>query len=100
MTSTKPVRKMNRDEMIQMVDVLLHPKGRGLSSEDLTYQLNVVCLNCPDPSAAMDILVETLPPITAEELVGRALSCPPRDIAAVPYSKLAENHPLRKMKFG
>ncbi|MEI9988065.1 MAG: hypothetical protein WDN69_36155 [Aliidongia sp.] len=92
------VKKLNHDELIQLVDNLLHPKGRGFSSADLTNQLNLVCVNCPDPSAAMDIITETLPPATAQELVDRALSCPPRDIETVPVSKLAANHPLRKMK--
>lgn len=90
--------RLTRSELVRLVDNILHPKERGFSSEEITAQLNLVCVNCPDPAAAMDIMIETLAPVTAEELVNRALSYAPRDVSTVPETELSSNHPLRKMK--
>jgi hypothetical protein len=92
------VRRLERQELIQLVDNILHPKGRGLSSQEITDQLNLVCANCPDPAAAMDIIIEAMPPITAKELVDRVLTCPPRDVSTVSTSELPPNHPLRALR--
>lgn len=90
--------EMTHDALVQLVNNLLHPQGRSLTSEQLNRQLLLFCINCPDPIAAMDIVIDTPPPVTAEELVGRALACPFRDIAGVPESELPATHPLRHMK--
>ncbi len=89
---------MTHDKLVQLVDNLLHPQGRGFTSEQLNQQLLLFCINCPDPMAAMDIAIDTPPPVTAEELVERALARPFRDIASVPESELPATHPLRHMK--
>lgn len=91
-------KRLTRDELIHLVDNILHPRGRGFSSEEINAQLDTVCINCPDPALALDIITETRPPVTAEELVDRALACPPRDVATLPESELSLNHPLRRMK--
>jgi len=92
------VKKLTREKLIQLVDNVLSPKGRGFASGELNQQLLLFCVNCPDPIAAMDVVVETRPPVTASELVDRALAYPRRDVAGVPETELASTHPLRYMR--
>jgi hypothetical protein len=91
-------QKLRREEMVQLLDNVLNPKGRGFTSEQINQQLLLVCLNCPDPAAAMDIVLETPPPASAGQLVDRALACPARDVTSLPESELPLTHPLRHMK--
>jgi hypothetical protein len=91
------VRRLSHDEMIQFVDNVLRPKGRGFSSEEINMQLITFCLNCPDPAAAMDIVIETKGPVTASQLVDKALACEPRNPNDLPESELAMSHPFRHM---
>ena len=93
-------KKLTHDALVQLVDNLLHPQGRGFTSEQLNQQLLLFCINCPDPIAAMDIVIDTPPPITATELVGRAFACPFREVASVPESEIPQTHPLRHMNLG
>lgn len=91
------VRRLTRDEMIRLVDNILAPEGRGFSSEEINEQLDLVCINSPDPAAALDMIIETPPPVTAAQLVERALACPPRDVRSLSGSELALDHPLRRL---
>jgi hypothetical protein len=90
--------KLTFMEMVQLVDNILQPKGRGFTSEQINQQLLLFCINCPDPAAAMDIVLEARAPVTTRQLVDKALACPPRDLAHLPESELALTHPLRYMK--
>ena len=45
----------------------------------------------------MDIVIDTPPPVTAEELVQKAFACPFREVANVPEAELPATHPLRHM---
>lgn len=92
------VRRLSYEEMVQFVDNVLQPKDRGFTSEEINDQLFTFCANCPDPAGALDIVVETVGPVTARELVDKALSQLPRDPATLPESDLALTHPLRLMK--
>lgn len=92
------VKRLSYEEMVQYVDNVLQPKDRGFTSEEINEQLLTFCANCPDPAAAMDLVIETMGPITARELVDKALDQTPRDPAALPESELALAHPLRSMK--
>jgi hypothetical protein len=90
-------KKLTHDALVQLVDNILHPQGKDLTSEQLNRQLLLFCINCPDPSAAMDIVIDTPPPVTAEELVQKAFACPFREVANVPEAELPATHPLRHM---
>jgi hypothetical protein len=92
------VKRLSYEEMVQYVDNVLRPKDRGFSSDEINDQLFTFCANCPDPAAALDIVIETMGPITAKELVDKALSQTPRDPATLPEAELALTHPLRSMK--
>ena len=91
------VRRLSYDEMVKVMDNIINPRGRGFSSEEINEQLIMFCLNCPDPAAAMDIVVEDMAPLTASEFVDKALACKPRSVADVPESELPLSHPLRHM---
>lgn len=91
------VARLTREQMIEFVQNILEPSDDS-SEEHVTDQLNVVCLNSPDPAGAMDIIIETPPPITAVELVDRILSLPHREISTLPHNALSRNHPLRTLK--
>ena len=90
--------RLTYEEMVQYVDNVLRPKDRGFTSEQIGDQLLAFCINCPDPAAAMDIVIETRGSVSARELVDAALRCPPRDPSTLPESELALTHPLRHMK--
>ena len=92
------VKRLTYEEMIQFVDNVMNPKGRGFTSEEINEQLLNFCANCPDPAAALDIVIESTGPVTAKQLVDEALNRLPRDPATLPESELALTHPLRVMK--
>jgi hypothetical protein len=94
---TTIVRKLQRNELVRLVGNITHPKDTGWTSEEINQQLLVFCINCPDPAAAMDLMIECMTPMSAEELVDKALSYPPRDVASLPKSELPLTHPLRHM---
>src|SRR5690242_15532816 len=87
--------KLTRAEMIQFIKNITHPVG--FTSEEINHQLLCICATCPDPAAAMDLVLECGAPITAEELVDRALLCRPRNVTRLPDSELAAARPLRRM---
>jgi hypothetical protein len=91
-------KKLKREQLIELVDNVMHPKGRGFTSQELNDQLLSFCINCPDPAAAMDLVVEAVEPMTAAQLVNKALAYPIREAASLPESELAMSHPLRHMK--
>lgn len=92
------VKRLSYEELVQYVDNVLRPRDRGFTSEEIDDLLFTFCANCPDPAAALDIVIETMGPVTAKELVDKALSQSPRDPATLPESELALSHPLRSMK--
>ena len=89
------VKKLDRDELIEIVKVILRPKG--FTSQEIDQKLLLFAANCPDPAGAMDLIIETLGPITAEEIVDRSLALPARDPRSLSESELHPNHPLRGM---
>jgi hypothetical protein len=92
------VAKLTYDQMISMVENVMRPDGKGITSEQINRQLFLVCANCPDPAGALDIIIETKGPIDAKGLVDMALALPPRDPVFLPQSELATTHPLRYMR--
>jgi len=88
---------LNYTRLVELVDNVLNPKERGFTSEEINRQLLLFCMNCPDPAAAMDVVVETPHPTTARELVDRCLSFPYRDISSISLSEMAASHPIRHM---
>lgn len=90
-------QKLEQQELVQLVDNVLSPKGRGFSSEQINQQLLLFCIHCPDPVAAMNIVLESRRPVTAKQLFDKAMACPSRAVADVPVSELPLTHPLRHM---
>lgn len=90
-------KRLSRSELVYVIRRISYPRESGLSSEEANQQLLLFCINCPDPVAAMDLVVECTAPMTAEELVDRALACPHRNVADLPDSELPLTHPLRHM---
>lgn len=87
-------RRLTKDELIRtMYDVM---DAESFSSEEINQKLMFFCINCPDPVAAMALVVESGPD-TPEEIVEAALAYPPRDPRTVPESELHRDHPLRHM---
>jgi hypothetical protein len=91
-------KRLHKEEMVKLVENVIHPKGKGYSADDLNQQLLLFCVNCPDPVGAMDLVIETSGPITALGLVEAAMALPPRDVATLSEAELANTHPLRHMK--
>ena len=91
-------KRLSRAQLIEIVENVTHPKGKGFTSEQLNRQLILFCIHSPDPAGAMDLMVESMEPMTSKELVDRALALPPRDVATIPESELADTHPLRFMR--
>ena len=88
--------KLNRDQLLALIEKLMNPKKSGLLSEE-SYNdaLLTFCAGCPDPIMARWLVVECLDPMTDSQLVERALAVPIRLMSDVPYSQLPEKHPLR-----
>ena len=85
--------KLSYAEMVALVDNILDPKD--YTSEEINLQLIQFCAALPDPLAAMKIVLETMPPTTASQLVDKALACKVRSISEIPESELPLSHPLR-----
>jgi hypothetical protein len=92
------VKKRNRAELVSIVENIFHPAGKGLSSEEMDKDLLIFCLNCPDPGAAMDLVVEAPQGATSIDVVNRALAMPTRSVDTWPEADLARDHPLRHWK--
>jgi hypothetical protein len=90
------VKRLTRDELVRTVQAVLNPNG--FTSEEINQKLLMFAVNCPDPAAAMELVIETPEPITAEELVSKALAFPPRDPRSLSESELHPDDPLRHMK--
>jgi hypothetical protein len=91
-------KRLPPSELIKLVENVIHPAGKGFTSEQTNQQLFEFCINCPDPAGAMDILLDAPRGSTSEGIVERALARPPRDPNTLPESELAKTHPLRHMK--
>jgi len=90
--------KLPKQELLRVLDTLMHPKANGLSDEE-SYNAVLLrfCAGCPDPVKARWLVVECLDTMTNEEMVDRALAMPFRPMADVPSSELPSGHPLRNM---
>src|ERR1700753_2266987 len=93
-------KQFTRQELVTMVDNVINPDDEKATEEEACHQLFVFCASCPDPVAAMKIVVETMDPLTASEMVDLALACPYRDVRNVPESELYKTHPLRYVRYG
>lgn len=92
------VSKLPKDRLLHLLDTLMHPKARGLTTEQLYDEvLNEFCAGCPNPVKARWLVVECLDPMTDEEMVDRALAMPFRSMADVPTSEFPTWHPLRTL---
>jgi hypothetical protein len=77
-------KKLQREELVELVENVIHPKGKGFTLEEINQQLLQFCINCPDLVASMDIVINAPRGSTAEAVVSKALACPPRDRIAFP----------------
>jgi len=89
--------KLSRDQLLELLEVIMKPKGKGFTAEQVDQMLYTFCAGSPDPAKAMWLIVECTEPLTNEELVDRALSMPLRRVADVPTSEMPAAHPLRSM---
>ena len=92
------VKRIGRDELNRLVDCLFHPAGTGLTADDIDKQLLIFCLNCPDPGAAMDLVLEAAQGITAAWVVDQALAMTPRSVETWSDAEISMDHPLRHWK--
>jgi hypothetical protein len=92
------IRKLTREQLVEVVEDVLDPERRRLTSEEVNRQLILFCLNCPDPVAAMGLIVEGGPE-TAEGIVAEALNRPPQDPRSLPTLQLHPDHPLRHSRW-
>jgi hypothetical protein len=90
-------KRLSGAELIELVENITNPRKRGFTSEEINQQLLLFCIHSPDPAGAMDLMVESMEPMTSDELVDRALALPFRDPATLSESELAATHPLRYM---
>jgi len=93
----KEVPILNEAELLQRLNALFYPKEGELTSteEEDEVMLFELCLNCPDPCAAMDIVIEAPQGCTAESVLTEILNMPARSPASYSESELSLDHPLR-----
>lgn len=91
-------KRLERSALVDIVDNVFHPAGKGLTAEEIETQLLIFCLNCPDPGAAMDLVVEAPRGSTASDVVDGALAMPTRAVETWSEAELSLDHPLRHWK--
>jgi hypothetical protein len=90
------VKKLGREALEEILENMSHSAEKGFSSEDIDRQLIAFCLNCPDPAAAMDLVIDAPRGTTSAEIVDEALAMPRRAVETWSESELAKDHPLRR----
>jgi hypothetical protein len=83
---------------ISLVEIVSDPGKYRASSEEVNRALLLFCANCPDPPAAMRVMIGDMTPRTSEQIVDFALAMPRRDVRDVPTTELLPSHPLRYMR--
>ena len=92
------VKRLTRDELVSLIEVVTSELRTDVSSQEINNALLLFCANCPDPVAAMRLMVSDMTPRTDEQLVDFALAMPKRDVRDVPVTELLPSHPLRYMR--
>lgn len=93
----RTVRKLSFHEMLERAESILHPDGTYTSAEIDTHLLEF-CINCPDPGAAMDVILEAPRGVNVSDVVKQAMSLPPKPVSQLPEAELALDHPLRNLR--
>lgn len=91
-------KRLQRNELVSLVELVIHPKGKGFTSEQINKKLLEFCINCPDPVAAMEIVLNAPRGSTADEITTEALARARCDPNSLPERRLARTHPLRRMQ--
>jgi hypothetical protein len=73
--------KLNKQQLLELLDSITPSKAEALSEAEFDGVVAAFCAGCPDPVHAQWLLFECLDPLTDEELVERALRCPPTGAA-------------------
>ena len=92
------IKKLSRNDLTKCVANVISPSGDDLTSQQVNEQLLTFCLNCPDPVAAMNLIVDAPRGSTPSGLVDQALGMPSRDVATWTEAELSMDHPLRHWK--
>ena len=91
------VKRLTRDQLVELVNIVMDPGGTGASSQEVNRALLLFCANCPDPVGAMGVVFSHTPR-TYEQITDFALAMPRRDVRDIPTSELLPSHPLRHMR--
>lgn len=91
------IRKRSQGELLEMVRLIL-ARPHAMSATQIDRHLHEFCVNCPDPAAALDLVMQAPPGTSAEQIVQEALAAPPRAISKVSSMLLSARHPLRRMR--
>lgn len=91
------IRKRSRDELVEMVRVIFAPP-QDMPEAQIDRHLYEFCVNCPDPVAAMDLVIQAAPGSNPESLVHKALLLPFRPVSNVGAIGLSADHPIRQMR--
>lgn len=81
--------------MFLRLEAIFHPREGEFTSSQIDVMLLEFCLNCPDPAAAMDAVVEAPRGSTSEEILEATLAMPSRSPDSYSESELSADHPLR-----
>lgn len=90
------VKKLGRNGLIEILENMSRSAEKGLKAEEIDRQLIAFCLNCPDPAAAMDLVIDAPRGTSSAEIVDEALAMPGRGLDTWSESELAKDHPLRR----
>ena len=93
--SRKVVPILNQADLLQRLNAIFFPKAGEFTESEIDTMLLEFCLNCPDPAAAMDAVVEAPQGSTAESVLEAVLAMPARSPASYAESALSLDHPLR-----
>ena len=92
--TARTVSRLSREDIYSHLESICSSAGKFTSAQ-IDEMLLEFCLNCPDPVAAMDAVVEAPQDSTSEWLLDKVMEMPLRSPLSYSESELAPTHPFR-----
>ncbi len=93
--ASRIVPALSRSELASRLDAVFNPREGQFIEGQIDTMLLEFCLNCPDPPAAMDAVIEAPEGVGCEEILDQVLSMPARSPGSYSEEELSADHPLR-----
>ena len=92
------VPALGREQLLRRLEAVFCPKEGEYTAAQIDEMLIELCLNCPDPVAAMDAILEAPHGATAAAVLEAVLNMSARSPSSYSEEELAVDHPLRNWR--